>query len=146
MASKNFNHYVLGFAFDDIGRVALIRKNKPDWQRGRWNGVGGKVEPKELAVVAMSREFFEETGVMVPSTAWHRRGEMLGDGWIVHVFRFAGSRVRAARTMEAEPITLWPVNGLEGLTCIENVPALIALCQIPESQPSGVSPTFILTY
>jgi hypothetical protein len=36
--------YVVGFAFDTDGRVALIRKNRPEWQAGRLNGIGGHVE------------------------------------------------------------------------------------------------------
>lgn len=53
--------YVVGFLW--IGdSVVLIRKNRPEWQAGKWNGVGGKVEPGETAEEAMVREFEEETG------------------------------------------------------------------------------------
>jgi hypothetical protein len=35
--------YVLGFMFDEeLRNVALIRKIKPKWQEGKWNGIGGK--------------------------------------------------------------------------------------------------------
>lgn len=41
--------YVLGFMFDRVGAgVALLRKTKPEWQAGRLNGVGGKVEKSEV--------------------------------------------------------------------------------------------------
>jgi 8-oxo-dGTP diphosphatase len=53
--------YVCGFMFCGT-HVALIRKTKPDWQRGLWNGVGGKVEDGEGLRPAMIREFKEETG------------------------------------------------------------------------------------
>lgn len=55
--------YVLGFAFNNSGHVLLIRKQKPDWQRGKWNGVGGSVEFGESIFDAMAREFNEETGL-----------------------------------------------------------------------------------
>lgn len=56
--------YCLGFAFTDNDNfVVLIRKNKPAWQKGLLNGVGGKVEANELAHEAMVREFREETGI-----------------------------------------------------------------------------------
>ncbi len=43
--------YVLGFAFDeDYEWVALIKKNRPQWQAGKLNGVGGKIEPNETEV------------------------------------------------------------------------------------------------
>lgn len=58
--------YVVGFVFHD-DEVLLIEKNRPSWQRGRLNGVGGHVEPGETFLQAMVREFAEETG-------WHFQG------------------------------------------------------------------------
>lgn len=63
--------YVVGFMFDDLGeRVLLIRKNRPDWQAGKANGVGGKIEEGEMPLAAMTREFEEETGVKTDTTMW----------------------------------------------------------------------------
>lgn len=67
--------YVCGFAFhDEVGtvrpRVVLVRKVKPDWQAGKLNGVGGKIEPGETPEAAMAREFKEETGVSMPVEVW----------------------------------------------------------------------------
>ena len=69
--------YVVGYCFQrDLGAVTLIEKIKPTWQRGKYNGVGGKIEPGETAPEAMSREFFEEAGVLIPATEWlHIRTE-----------------------------------------------------------------------
>lgn len=56
--------YVVGFLFDpQFEKVVLIRKTKPEWQAGRVNGVGGKVEAGETYREAMIREFTEETGL-----------------------------------------------------------------------------------
>jgi 8-oxo-dGTP diphosphatase len=58
------NWYVLGFMFSpDRKRVALIRKTHPEWQAGKWNGIGGHIEVGEDTIEAMIREFREETGV-----------------------------------------------------------------------------------
>lgn len=56
--------YVVGFLFSaDGNRVVLVLKSKPAWQRGRLNGVGGKVEPSDASMRdAMIREWREETG------------------------------------------------------------------------------------
>ena len=63
-------NYVLGFYFEK-DRVLLIKKNRPEWQKGNWNGIGGKiVEEGEDGRVAMSREFLEETGCAVDSLLW----------------------------------------------------------------------------
>jgi len=47
----------------DVHDVMLIRKAKPEWQKGRLNLVGGKVEPGESFDQAAVREFIEETGL-----------------------------------------------------------------------------------
>lgn len=53
--------YVAGFMKDSLGNIALVRKNKPKWQAGRLNGIGGGIEEGEAPHTAMAREWFEET-------------------------------------------------------------------------------------
>lgn len=63
--------YVVGFYFtDDFTHVALIRKNRPAWQAGLLNGIGGRVEPNETPLDAMVREYAEETGHHTTTNAW----------------------------------------------------------------------------
>ncbi len=52
----------------------MIEKLKPEWQKGRLNGVGGKVEEGEDPFDAMVREFREETGVEMH--AWEHLADM----------------------------------------------------------------------
>ena len=79
--------YCCGFAFDpSFTDVLLIRKAKPEWQKGMLNGVGGTVEPGEAPIDAMQREFIEETGIYQGASKWIRLA-MLGDEHvIVHFF------------------------------------------------------------
>ena len=78
--------YVLGFAFSaDLNHVWLIQKTRPEWQRGLFNGVGGKVESFESPAEAMAREFQEETGERI--TAWQRFAFMSAGN--AHIFCFA---------------------------------------------------------
>lgn len=51
-------------------QVVLICKNRPTWQAGRLNGVGGKIEPGEGNRMAMVREFEEETGLKTEPGKW----------------------------------------------------------------------------
>ena len=63
---NNTIYYVVGFLFNpDMTEVVLIKKNRPDWQKGLLNGVGGKIESGEDPITAMIREFKEETGVEI---------------------------------------------------------------------------------
>ncbi|NOS72038.1 MAG: NUDIX domain-containing protein [Verrucomicrobia bacterium] len=63
---SDIKRYVLGFLFSpELSLVLLIKKNRPKWQRGKFNGIGGKIEPGETAPDAMRRECREETNVDV---------------------------------------------------------------------------------
>lgn len=59
-------NYVVGFAFDESKEnVLLMRKNRPDWQKGYLNGLGGHIEINEYPLHAMRREAYEEAGIDV---------------------------------------------------------------------------------
>ena len=75
---------VVGFPFYDFDFVYLIRKNKPEWQAGKLNGIGGHIEEGETALDAMIRECFEETGAYV--TDWTHVCVMKGDDFYLDVF------------------------------------------------------------
>lgn len=78
--------WVVGFLIDDTREhVILVRKNRPEWQRGKLNGVGGKIEPAEFKHSAMVREFREETGVLVAE--WHHFASLRWEEGLVHFFR-----------------------------------------------------------
>lgn len=56
-------HYVLGLVFNqDHTKILLIEKLRPDWMKGYWNGIGGKIEEGEDPNDAMNRESKEECG------------------------------------------------------------------------------------
>jgi len=58
--------YVLCYAVPDTidwDDVLLIEKLKPEWQRGKLNLPGGKIEENESIHEAASRELREETGI-----------------------------------------------------------------------------------
>ena len=79
---------VVGFAFtSDRKSVILIRKERPDWQKGKLNGVGGHIEQGEHPNKAMEREVEEETGVHIRAERWTRVVMMEGQDWNVMFFR-----------------------------------------------------------
>lgn len=80
--------YVVGFAFS-LGshKVALIRKERPEWQKGKLNGIGGHIEPGESPSQAMTREFEEETGVKIPLRNWNLFVHMLFPSAEIYFFK-----------------------------------------------------------
>jgi 8-oxo-dGTP diphosphatase len=81
--------YVCGFMFSESPqgpRVLLIQKNRPAWQAGRLNGIGGKIEDGESPLDAMVREFREEAGLSLIPTCWSPVAVLTGDSFCVHFF------------------------------------------------------------
>lgn len=119
--------YCCGFMFDDEKRrVCLVRKNRPDWQRGLLNGVGGHIEEGESALGAMVREFEEETGVDTHSFLWHHVCTLRFPDAEVEFFSAANSYyLDRVRTTTDEEIEILAIDSLCGV--IENIPALVEL-------------------
>lgn len=103
--------FVCGFLFSpDRARVLLIRKRRPDWQKGKLNGVGGKIERGESPARAMRREFREEAGLDVDD--WREVVMLTGGDWQAHFFRTFGDIIDAARTITDEHMEIHPVREL----------------------------------
>jgi 8-oxo-dGTP diphosphatase len=97
--------YVAGFLFSPNKRsVVLIWKQRPDWQKGKLNAVGGGVERGESPDAAMRREFREEAGLDVEN--WQHFAT-LGDArdWSVW-FYFAFGDVNKCRTTTDEDVAV----------------------------------------
>lgn len=121
--------YVAGLCIDDARRVVLIEKNRPDWQAGKLNAVGGKVEAGETPHDAMVREFEEETGVRIPN--WDHYATVEFDGGDVHFHRSftTTSTLSEVRSVTDEHVQ---VHRIESILCgdhrtIPNLVWLLAL-------------------
>lgn len=70
--------------------VLIVNKDRPPWQAGRRNLVGGKIEPGESPESAAIRELKEESGLtMMPETYPEVVGRITGSWGIVHVVKIA---------------------------------------------------------
>lgn len=119
--------YVLGFMFNEKGTdVLLIEKLKPDWQKGKFNGIGGKMEEGEWGSSAITREFEEETGI--EHDDWNYVVTMYGDDWLVEVFTAKSDDVFYATSMEEENVNLIPISELDKYDVIPNLYWLIPMC------------------
>lgn len=123
--------YVCGFAFDPSREfVVLIRKNRPEWQKGKRNGVGGKMEEHHETIYhAQEREFFEETGVRIPASQW-RHFCTLSDtrtGAVIHFLETTTDIVHEVKSKTDEKVELREVARLKDAQCVRSVAWLIPL-------------------
>lgn len=118
---------VVGFMFNENETdVLLIEKQKPIWQFGKFNGIGGKVEIGEKFSEAMIREFAEETGII--HATWRPVTLIGGTDWEVQVFTCKSDNVFDFKTMEQEKVNLLPLKELDSYNLISNLYWLIPMC------------------
>lgn len=104
--------YVAGLLYSDEGdTVTLIRKNRPAWQAGNYNAIGGKIEEGESPAQAMNREFIEEAGVDIE---WESRFILSNPGvFSVHFFSCHSSEAMTyLATMTDELVEVVPTYNL----------------------------------
>src|SRR5258708_1652176 len=124
---KNKVKYVLGFMFsEDKNCVALIKKTKPEWQKGRLNGIGGKVEKDEYASSAMVREFREETGMITREHEWEYFSLMTNSQFIVYCYVAYGD-LSLLKTTTEEEIKIVSLSLLSTLDTLSNLSWLIPM-------------------
>ena len=134
--------YVLGFLFSSgLRNVSLIQKQKPEWQKGRYNGIGGKIEEGEAVPDAMAREFVGESGVWIPPAEWKEFALFHGgDGrrWQVHIFYAVNDKLNDVRTLTDERVILTSTTVVQGTwNTIGNVPWLVAMALAVASGKEG---------
>lgn len=121
--------FVVGFLFSpDNKHVLLIKKNRPDWQKGLLNGISGHVEPGESARNAMIREFFEEAGVVVKD--WKQfceLAESTGNWRVTFYLSNCEKAWNEVRTQTDEVIFKLEVDNLDGYKMVKNLNWLIPL-------------------
>ena len=139
-------NFVVGFVFDEAkSHVLLIEKNRPKWQAGRLNGIGGKIGLEEHPESAMSREFCEEADVYW--TDWTHFAVVSGTDWqfdhtgltVARIFFYTASSdsvYKRAKSVTDEPLVRLPLRDLWEMSSrlIPNLPVLIPLALSTEFQ------------
>ena len=124
--------YVAGFLYsDNEQQVALIRKLKPEWQKGLLNGIGGKIEIGETPLQTIIREFKEETNVQINS--WRKFCELNGNDFKVHFFSAKGDLTQL-ESPEEEKVEIYNIDNIPKNQIIPNLEWLI---------PMGIDPYHI---
>ena len=139
--------YVVGFMFDTNGQfVNLIQKIKPEWQKGLFNGVGGKIEKGESAYDAMIREFKEETGVHCED--WTMFMQISGPGlssWVVYFFYAFSVKVFKTLSVTDEEVVLFSVDHLPK-NIITNVRWLIPMALDPNCRKDVITNEHVASF
>ena len=105
-------HYVLGLVFNrDMNKVLLVEKLRPSWQKGHWNGIGGKIEEKDEGPLdAMHREALEEANI---GGVFLHKITFVCPGGTVYVFAaFTETDNIEFDQREDERLMVWLINGL----------------------------------
>jgi 8-oxo-dGTP diphosphatase len=122
MAASGLIYYSLGFCFsEDRKSMLAMVKNRPDWQKGLMNGIGGKVNRGEQHFAAMMREFEEETGARVDE--WENFAYLHGLGFAVAVFRAFSDHALATAVSKTDEMVIrvssyshdWPIRAISNL-------------------------------
>lgn len=129
-ADKKHQEYTNGFMFsEDCSKVALIEKQRPDWQRGRLNGIGGHREDNETPLECQCREFMEETGKVTSPEDWHLYCTLQGtrkDGRTYRVhFYWAVGDISDLHTMTDERVVTVNPIAFDYKLALDNVPWLL---------------------
>lgn len=143
----------LGFLFDcNYKHVLLLKKRRPEWQAGLYNGVGGHLEAVDqgLPFKAMCREAEEEVGVQ--TIGWRpyavmeimmrmppAESERFAETKRIHVFACVNdhwmSKFKQLTDEEPQVFRLVPSNWRDGvddidyLQCIPNLRWLLQMAQ-----------------
>lgn len=129
-------HYVNGFMVTDLNPTVsfglFILKNRPAFQAGKWNGIGGKVEADEQIYNAMAREFREETGIHTVPENWLHCVTLYASDAVVHFFRSvqAESVLFSAKTMEDEQVRVLRIKDIltQSYSTLPNMQWILPLC------------------
>ena len=107
-----YKQMVVGFAINN-NKVLLINKLKPEWQKGKLNGIGGKIEKNENPIDAMIREFEEEAGVSTETKDWIQICNIFSaEGlWVVYFF-VTEKNVYEAKSVEQEQVGWIDIDNL----------------------------------
>jgi 8-oxo-dGTP diphosphatase len=126
----SYTHWVAGFLFRNEGtEVALVLKTHPAWQKGKLNGVGGKIDEGEEPAAAMRREFLEEAGADVKD--WKEFLLLKVQDGQVHFFVAHGEHEIKSQT--DEKVRWYKVSEINSLPVIHNL-----RWQIPLALDRGV--------
>ena len=137
----------VGFIFtNDLSKVLLIKKNRPTWQEGYLNGIGGHMKPLEENIHDFEscwiREVEEETGLKLNTPEVERIGRIFSTSgeFIVVMYTYRLSSIEESaykcEQLTDEEVAWVYVDDLPKLKTIANLQSLVPLARYQFQQPS----------
>lgn len=118
-----------------LDEIVLLKKARPENQRGLLNFPGGKIEEDESPRQCMAREWMEETGVYTYESDWKQRLEVIGSDYMLYVFTtFPADRCELKFTAE-EPVRWYGLSWIDYDKCVPSLRWMIPLLLDESSQP-----------
>lgn len=103
----------------------FVRKNRPGWQAGKLNAIGGSIEEGESPIEAQIREIFEETGLVITPSQCQLMLVLIGpkQAYRVYFFRIYLDEefMKTAVTKTDEAIEMHIIDSLDLATCVPNL-------------------------
>lgn len=120
--------YTLGFVFsEDLERVLLIEKLRPEILFRKLNGVGGKLEEGELPLEGMIREFKEETNI--DFSDFKEAGTLNGNNSKIFLFTGKTNQIHEFENMTDEELYVVGADYLDKNRIASNVGWLVPMCR-----------------
>ena len=123
--------FSVGFLFNNCrDKVVLVKKKNPEWQRDKYNGIGGHLESGEDIVECMRREASEELKTD-EIFDWKRFCVVSDKEWQLHVFKACSNWVYQlpSRNDRNEELTLVRVDDARNMRAVTlyNTPWLLEM-------------------
>lgn len=123
--------YVIVHARHPDGKLLLVLKDRPAWQKGRLNLVGGKIEPGETPTHAAMREFLEESGLIGSPAIPKLCGAIKGVDCLIYCFSVdVYDKVIKPREGETEKVDWYPLEVLDDPRLMPNLRLVIPMLQM----------------
>ncbi len=118
--------YTLGFLFSpEKDKVVLVLKNRPLFQIGKFNGIGGMIEENEIPIDGMIREFHEETGVRIND--WTYFITMKNKDWLVYCYTAISPNYISVKTKTDEEVHIINLIDMPNINIMSNLTWLIPM-------------------
>lgn len=121
MEKVKYQEYVLGI-INDGKRTLLIKKNRPEWQKGFYNAIGGKIEPNETPLEAIKRETEEECGLVISN--WIKATkEVHFNGGVIYIFKalISPEEIIKFKSITDEEVNIFNKKELDNINIIDDL-------------------------